>query len=113
MHISQKNELADTLLSQFMAQSGIVITAYNPYSELLSDEANKKLNSELEHELQTAGYSLFNALGQDGKGEWPGEPSFFVTGIDKNTAEAFAKKYQQNAIVWHEKGSASELLLMR
>lgn len=113
LSIGKTCPLADSVMAMFIAQTAIVITACNPFSNVLSSEENHRRNALLVHELTTMGYFIVNALGQDPKGEWPGEPGFFVMNIDKNTAAKLANKYQQNAIVWYELSGEAELMLLR
>ena len=74
-----------------------VITAWNPFSELLSLEENRRRNNELEKDLLAVGAVLLKAIGRSKDWKWF-EESFVVRDIDKMEIIQSAKKYQQNAI---------------
>ena len=74
------------------------ITAFNPYSELLSNEENLGQNRSLLEDLKD--YTIFKGYGQDFKGKWLAEDSFFVMGITKERAIELGNKYKQNAILF-------------
>lgn len=113
LYIGKNSEAADALLKSHKVQTAAIITACNPYSQLLSDDENLKRNNELERELRKLSSLIIHAKGQDKAGEWPSEPSYFVLGVDQVDIAAIAIKYQQNAIVWYEQGQAARLILLR
>lgn len=113
LYIGKNSEAADALLNSHKVQTAAIITACNPYSQLLSDDENLKRNNELERELRKLSSLIIHAIGQDKAGEWPGEPSYFVLGVEQVDIAAIAIKYQQNAIVWYEQGHAAKLILLR
>lgn len=94
-------------------ESAAFITAYNPYSKLLSDEANRARNAHLLCDLNKLGVKVLFAVGQDATGQWPEEPSLFVLGIEEDAARELGNKYEQNAIVWCGSNAVPELMLLR
>ena len=74
-----------------------VITAWNPLSEQLSLDENRRRNSELEKDLLEAKAELLKAIGRSHDWKWF-EESFAVRNIDVNEIVQKAKKYEQNAI---------------
>ncbi|MGH8720503.1 MAG: DUF3293 domain-containing protein, partial [Burkholderiales bacterium] len=50
--------------------------------------------------------------GRDPQQEWPAEPSVLVVGIARAEAEVLGRGYEQNAIVFVEKGKAPELVML-
>lgn len=77
-----------------------IITAYNPYSNLVPEALNLQANMELEKELQTLGYVFYRGDGVPNNGsDWLIEKGFWIPNIDVETSKKLAKKYQQNAIV--------------
>ena len=101
-------------LNSYLIQKGVnswaYITAYNPFSEVLSEEDNEKRNSELLEDIKKD-YDYKDGIGVDPKGEWEGEKSFLILGIKKNDAMTLAMKYNQNAIIYGEIGSLAELII--
>lgn len=102
-----------TLMLRHAASTAAFITAFNPYSQLLSDIENNQRNAELLIDIEQGGYKYFAGLGQDVDAKWPGEESYFVLGIDEPAAKALGMKYQQNAIVWCDSDYVPKLMLLR
>lgn len=113
LYIGQRSAAADSLIQRYNANTAVFITACNPYSNVLSAEENRARNHALEQELVSDGYRFFQALGQDPDAKWPSEASFFVLDMRRPAALALGQKYQQNAVVWYEKGQSAELMLLR
>ena len=59
-----------------------------------------------------AGYACVLGEGRDPRGEWPAEASVLVLGISRREAEILGRSYEQNAIVFIERGQAPELALL-
>lgn len=104
-------------LAQFLAASNqsraAVISAYNPYSELLSDEENLAAHEMLRESLMRHAYPVTESLNIDPAGAWPAEKSFFISGIDLNTAKSLGQQFRQNAIVWIDRNAIPLLILLR
>jgi len=64
------------------------------------------------HAQREAGYACVPGMGRDPGGEWPSEPSVLVLGISRREAEVLGRSYDQNAIVFYEKDTAAELVLL-
>jgi hypothetical protein len=75
------------------------LTAWNPRSTPTSRERNQAAMSRLEQALAALGCRWLRGEGIDPHGEWPGEPSVLVFGIDEPAGVALANRFQQNAIV--------------
>jgi hypothetical protein len=113
LRIGVKNSRLDDLLLQESSSSAAFITAWNPFSQLLSGEANAGLQRSLFSDLHALGVIVIEGVGIHPAGVWPGEPSYLILGIARYTAIELGRRYQQNALVWHEAGKASELVLLR
>lgn len=109
--IDEKNVLLDALLSKQDAKSWAYITAYNPFSQTLTDEANDARHLQLLHSV--AAFSSFEGEGKGADESWPPEKSLLILGISKEQAIAIGNEYEQNAIVYGEFGKAAQLLLLR
>ncbi|QDP01630.1 DUF3293 domain-containing protein [Thalassotalea sp. PS06] len=90
-------------LHLWLQQQGVyaaaLISAYNPYSEKLSEEENLKADNNLQSELKETGYQFHCGQGQSPSGDWI-EPSVLVLNIDRRNACLLAQKYRQNAFVF-------------
>ena len=101
-------------LDELLQENGIVswtyITAYNPFSEELTDEENSRRHAELIALLTDHTYFEGEGLGTDP--EWKPEKSILIIGITKEDAKSLGTKFQQNAIVYGELHQPAELLLL-
>ena len=109
--IDENNVLLDALLSKQDAKSWAYITAYNPFSQTLTDATNDARHLQLLHSV--AAFSSFEGEGKGANESWPPEKSLLILGISKEQAIAIGNEYEQNAIVYGEAGQAAQLLLLR
>jgi hypothetical protein len=109
--IGQQCGPIDALLQQHNCSTYAFITAWNPFSNLLSDAENENRNQLLYNEL-IGKFLLFQGqgIGQDPK--WKPEESFLVLGIDECTAIEVGKKFEQNAIVFGTYREQPRLLIL-
>lgn len=101
-------------LARWQTGLGVVcsafVTACNPRSRALPEALNTRREAMLARQLEDAGWRFVSALGKHPGNGWPGEPSFLVAGMGRETALALAAQWQQNAIVWSA-GDAVPVLL--
>jgi hypothetical protein len=111
--IDTKSPKLDELLRNSGLESAVFITAWNPFSEMYTDEGNSDLNKSLRDNLLglTLDQHILNGFGADPSGKWPGEQSFLALGITKEAGTQLALKYRQNAFVYHKIGFTTELVL--
>lgn len=83
-------------------QSAVILTAWNPRSQVFSMQENKSRNNYLRVSLAKNNFNTLDALGQGKDSSWPAEESFFIVGISKEQAENIATEYGQYAYVWLE-----------
>ncbi|MDM0113943.1 DUF3293 domain-containing protein [Variovorax sp. J22R133] len=89
------------------------ITACNPFSEPLGETANAQRQSAFARELARRGLAFINAIGQHPVGDWPGEASFLVLGLQLDAARLLGTQHGQNAIVWSGPDAVPRLILLR
>ena len=89
------------------------ITAFNPYSQELSNQENKDRNHKLEELIQSLDFDYIHGEGKCGDGDWDGEKSFLIFGISEKQASEIGKEFEQNAIVWCDKDAIPQLLLLK
>ncbi|GAB4497192.1 MAG: hypothetical protein OHK0019_30340 [Saprospiraceae bacterium] len=107
--IGHKNEALEKWLEKRRLKTYVFITAWNPRSKLASDKENSLKNRKLKIELEKVSFGVLPGLGEAEDGDWPAEESFWALDISPNDAIYLGKKYEQNAIVWWEKGGLPEL----
>ncbi|SEA30465.1 MAG: DUF3293 domain-containing protein [Candidatus Thiothrix putei] len=88
------------------------ITACNPHSWPLSEAENASAQQQLAAELAQYGYTTIPAIGLDPAGEWQGEASFLVPGLDLENAKSLGEQYAQNAILWADAETAVPQLVV-
>ncbi len=111
LRIEETCTACDSLMDAHNVATAAFITAWNPYSEQLSAAANASAQENLAAELAVESIAILRGEGVGRTGNWPPEPSLFSLGINRSTAVGLAKKYQQNAFIWIERGKAAELVL--
>ncbi|WP_295623343.1 DUF3293 domain-containing protein [uncultured Nitrosomonas sp.] len=108
-HSKPLTKLLETLKQSFAA----IISAYNPCSRLVSNETNLIAHELLRNYLNHHAYAMIESLNVDPSGKWPPEKSFFVPGLDLNTARSIGQQFNQNAIVWIDSEAIPRLILLR
>ena len=86
------------------------ITAYNPRSELLSDDVNQARHNDLIQMLEVDEIPWLSGFGRTPDGSWPSDPSVLVCGIARATAVEIGRTFGQNAIVCGTLGGQAELV---
>ncbi len=82
----------------FAGNDVFIITAYNPKSEQLNDEENKKRNLGLIQDLMLIDpVQQLPTYGHDVEKNWT-EHGFLIAGVSQREIVEIAKKYEQNAI---------------
>jgi hypothetical protein len=101
----------DALMEALQAATAAYLTAWNPYSQQRLSAENTRAQEELSAELAVESIAVLAGEGVGRIGAWPPEPSVFALGVSRDKAVSLAQKYQQNAFVWIERGTAAELVL--
>jgi hypothetical protein len=105
-------ELAEVYKKMGVSSAGY-LTAWNPYSSETKAKDNAAAQLFLIQSLSLEGYPTLKALGVDPSGEWPGEESVFVPGLNLERAKSLGIKFGQNAIVWADSDAVPQLVLLR
>lgn len=93
--------------------SSAFITAFNPFSQVLSDELNAQRHAQLRRELDLRSLKYIEGVGQHPSNQWPGEVSYLVFGLGLEAAKNLGSKFEQNAIVWSGADATPQLILLR
>lgn len=110
LRIGEANSDLDALLDAGDGRTAAFLTACNPHGKRLSNEENADLQAKLRLTVNECGYKFYEGEGRDPNALWPSEPSLLVVGISRREAEEVGRKFEQNAIVFVEKGRAPELV---
>jgi hypothetical protein len=102
-------ELKDLLIS-YNATTWAYITAFNPFSKILTKSENLKRHEELK--VKISNYKFFEGEGVGEDKTWEPETSLLVVGISLNEAIEIGKFYEQNAIVVGEINGVPELKML-
>jgi hypothetical protein len=113
LKIGQRNTDLVEVHQKYDCTSSTFITAYNPYSQVSSKAENEHAQSQLALRLKENSIKTIEGFGEDGEGQWPGEPSFLALGVYLDAAKAFGVEFHQNAIVWISKDAIPQLILLR
>lgn len=112
MHVNLRSEELAAIYRTYHASSAAFITACNPASELLPAEENDQRQALLLQCIEQLGLHWLPGRGEDPAGEWPGEDSFLVLGIEKETACGLGRQFGQNAIVFCDSGAVPQLVVL-
>lgn len=110
LRIGSRSGDVDRLLQAHGAASAAFVTAANPRGEERASAANEAAMAELRASLA---WPWLSGEGRDPAGRWSAEPSLLILGISRGEAEALGRRFEQNAIVYVEKGGPAELVLLR
>ncbi len=103
----------DRLLESHDAKQWAFITAWNPFSEELSDEENSTRHDQLVQKVKELGYVAFEGAGVPNNTDWSPEVSLLILGIDEDTAIDIGVEFGQNAIVLGWQHEVAELVPCR
>ena len=112
LRIGVVSEELKAVYTDLGVSSAAYLTAWNPLSQDTGLEDNDSAQSALIRKLALRGYVTWSGLGIDPSGDWPGEESVFVPGIDLKAAKSLGREFQQNAIVWVGLDAVPQLVLL-
>lgn len=112
LNIGIPSQPLEVLYKSSRVNSATFITAYNPFSQPLSEDENRLRNGKLIDEIKQRSLKFIAGIGQDPERKWPGEDSILVLGLGLEAAKALGKHYEQNAIVWCDADAVPQLILL-
>ena len=113
MKVGMASQPLRQLYTRYRSDCAAYITACNPLGRGLSEADNTARQAALSSELTGRNLEFINGIGLDSKGEWPGEASFLVMGLSLEATRALAIKYEQNAVIWCDKDTVAQLVLLQ
>jgi len=109
--IGHQNPELDALLERYDLTNWAYVTAFNPFSELLTAEGNEERHEQLNKRLKE--YLSFEGEGLGTDPSWKPERRFLILGISEKDAVKLGEDFQQNAIVVGKLKNVSKLMLLR
>lgn len=100
------------LMQRHQSVGAAFITAWNPYGKPLPAAENWERNERLHTELMQRGLPHWPGFGEDTQGDWPGEESFLVLGLELAAAQRLGSALAQNAVVWAGSDGVAILILL-
>jgi hypothetical protein len=110
LNIGQFSEQLKQVLNSHKVTSAAFITAYNPFSQQLSEDENLERQDKLVKEIQSRGLNMLRGSGQDPDQKWEAEPSLLILDIAFEAAKKLARTYEQNAFVWCDESCTPQLI---
>ena len=107
ININKLQPELDELLDLHQVNTWAYITAWNPFSDALELQENRARNKTLETYL--LGQIYFQGKGVAIQGDWE-EESYLILGIKREIAGELGRLFQQNAILFGQKGKAAEIV---
>jgi hypothetical protein len=106
---SQCEELA-RLYGKAVVNTACFITAYNPFSVLLTTTHNVARQAELLNDLDALKLKFVFGYGQSNDLDWK-ESSVLILGITYSESMKLAVKHEQNAFIWCDEQATPKLIL--
>jgi hypothetical protein len=109
INVGQDSPRVDRLLERFAVETATVVTAYNPRSRVLTPEENAARHRSLTAILKEQEWPFLLGEGRDPSGQWIPEIECIVFGTSLAEGLTLARQFDQNAIVFLERGRAPRL----
>lgn len=109
LNVGVASPRVDALLDLYGATRATIVTAFNPRSRVLAPEANAARHRSLVRLLEDRGLSFLYGEGRDPSGQWTAETECIVFGISLAEGLEIARRFDQNAVVFIERGRAPRL----
>jgi hypothetical protein len=109
LHVGVSSPRVDALLDRHHATCATIVTAFNPRSRVLTPEANEARHRALVRLLDERDLPFILGEGRDPSGRWTPETECIVFGISLAEGLEIARRFEQNAVVFIERGKAPRL----
>jgi hypothetical protein len=109
LHVGVASPRVDALLDRHGANRATIVTAFNPRSRVLAPDANAARHRDLVRLLEERGSSFLYGEGRDPGGYWTPETECIVFDISLAEGLEIARRFDQNAVVFIERGKAPRL----
>ena len=109
LNVGVASPRVDALLDRHGVDRATIVTAFNPRSRALAPEANMARHRALVRLLEERGLPFLDGEGRDPSGQWTAETECIVFGISLAEGLEIAQRFEQNAVVFIERGKAPRL----
>jgi len=109
LHVGVASPRVDALLDRHGAACATIVTAFNPRSRVLAPDSNAARHRDLVSVLEQRGLTFLYGEGRDPGGRWTAETECIVFGISLAEGLEIARRFDQNAVVFIERGKAPRL----
>ena len=109
LHVGVASPRVDALLDRYGAACATIVTAFNPRSRMLAPDANAARHRALVRLLEERRLTFLYGEGRDPSGQWTAETECIVFGISLAEGLKIARRFDQNAVVFIERGKAPRL----
>jgi hypothetical protein len=106
LHVGVASPRVDALLDRHGATRATIVTAFNPRSRVLAPDANAARQRDLVRVLEERGLTFLYGESRDPSGRWTAETECIVFGISLAEGLEIARRFDQNAVVFIERGKA-------
>lgn len=113
LHIDQYSKPLQELLVLKNVSNAVIVSAYNPFSQIQSHERNLTAHAALLEILRRDTVSIIESKNIDPSGFWADEKSICVFGMNIVTARALGRQFSQNAVVWIGCDAVPRIVLLR
>lgn len=113
LKVGEMSKCASELLAKNHARSATILTAFNPYSDLYSDEQNLFRHRALFLKIKQLEVSFLDASGEDQIGTWKPERGYCIFDLDRTDSLELAKQFAQNAYIFIDSKGLVSLELTR
>ena len=112
LRVGEPNADLDELLDAEGAATAAFVTPSNPRGKRQGERENAEAFLRMNTLLAATRYRRFAAEGRDPEGKGPTEPGVLIVGMPREEAAALGRALEQNAIVFVDKGSAPQLVVL-
>jgi hypothetical protein len=110
--VNSCNEFIKIGVKHNLYKNCLFITAYNPFSNILSYDDNNKRHLKMIKTFEDDNYKFIEGIGEHPSNSWIGEKSLLVYDIDLETSKRYGNKFEQNAIIWINENHIPELIIL-
>jgi hypothetical protein len=111
LKVGEHNTALLALFEAHSVSSAAFITAWNPLSQIQTDDENRAAQKRLLRAIKTLGLTSLDGVGRASDSDWA-EDSLLVLGISLEQATALARDFRQHAFVWADGDGIPRLALV-
>ncbi len=112
LYVGKHSESLARIYASENIKTACFITAYNPFSVLLTPPHNVARQADLLSDIASLRLKSIYGYGQGEDTDWM-EPSVLILGISSDKSMKLAIKHEQNAFIWCDENEIPELALTR